>query len=357
MNLACESAFESMQKWALAVVLSVAPQVLAAGEVDVSVTAADRAAATAATARFQHARPQTNALRAENSTTLRIGGTSRAGLNQGERHEHHARPRYPGDLSFNGGAVLPNTVQHGVFVNPTSACPAPGCWGDPLGFLTNLNASQFIHVTDQYVAAKGDRRYPVGNNFVLRAPSSTTPLTDDDMAAYAHAAARASGQSGYGHVFHLFLPPGQDVCFDSSFSACYSPDLPPSFAFCGYHSSADFADLGHVVYTVEPYQAVPGCAVKPGTANGTVADSTNNTLSHELIETITDPDGTAWFNTSNLANLFSEIGDECSFVDLNSSGFDSSDLRLNGKAYSIQPEYSNVGHQCAVGRPDSDDHD
>jgi len=29
--------------------------------------------------------------------------------------------------------------------------------------------------------------------------------------------------------------------------------------FCGYHSSADFKDIGHVLYTVEPYQNVSGC--------------------------------------------------------------------------------------------------
>jgi hypothetical protein len=67
-----------------------------------------------------------------------------------------------------------------------------------------------------------------------------------------------------------------------------------TFAFCAYHSSVQFKDIGHVLYGVEPFQDVPGCSVRPGTPNGQLVDSTNNSLSHELFETISDPDGTAW---------------------------------------------------------------
>jgi hypothetical protein len=37
-------------------------------------------------------------------------------------------------------------------------------------------------------------------------------------------------------------------------------------------------------------------------------------LSHELVETITDPDGDAWYNTLNFSLFNQEIGDECVFV-------------------------------------------
>lgn len=36
---------------------------------------------------------------------------------------------------------------------------------------------------------------------------------------------------------------------------------PATFFFCGYHSSAVDPVYGTVVYTVEPYENVPGCAV------------------------------------------------------------------------------------------------
>lgn len=108
-----------------------------------------------------------------------------------------------------------------------------------------------------------------------------------------HAVASKEG-SGYGHIYHVFLPPGQDECFSHPSKVCYSPDDPKTFVFCAYHSSVQFKDIGHVLYSVEPFQDVPGCSVRPGTPNGQLADSTNNSLSHELFETISDPDGNTW---------------------------------------------------------------
>jgi len=333
---------------ALAALALIPSQARAANEDTINVTAADVEAARAATGRFQHGKPQAGVAPRENSTTLRVGGISARAAGHGHGGgEFHGR--YPGDLSYNGGAVLPTMVQHAVFMNPSSSCPAPACWGDPLGFINDLNLSDFVHVTDQYVGSHHHNRYPLGGNYIGLFGPPSVPFTDNDMAGIAHAVAVFSGQSGYGHVLHIFLPQGQDVCFDSTFSTCYSPDMPASFFFCAYHSSADFSDVGHLIYTVEPFQNVGGCQVRPGNPNGTLADSTNNVLSHETIETITDPDGSAWFNTTNLDNLGAEIGDECEFVIFGSFGaaFDPSNVRLDHKPYAIQPEYSNRGHVCA----------
>jgi hypothetical protein len=113
------------------------------------------------------------------------------------------------------------------------------------------------------------------------------PFTDADMQAIVHAVvvSRADDddhdhhyRTGYGHEHHVFLPPGQDECFDSTFSVCYSPDLPSTFFFCAYHSSMDFPDIGHVLYSVEPFQDVNGCNVRAGTPDGQLVDSTNNVL-------------------------------------------------------------------------------
>ncbi|HEX8765008.1 MAG TPA: hypothetical protein VF740_07590 [Candidatus Acidoferrum sp.] len=131
------------------------------------------------------------------------------------------------------------------------------------------------------MAASASDRHTLGDKFRLScAPTpSTAPLTDADMRAIVHSAALHSGQTGYGHIFHVFLLPGQDECFTSAATACYSPDVPASFAFCAYHGSVTFKDLGHVLYSVEPFQNVPGCQVRTGTPNGQLIDSTNNTLS------------------------------------------------------------------------------
>ena len=258
--------------------------------------------------------------------------------------------RYPGDLSYQGGAVVDSAQSHAIYLLPNGKCPISQCWGNPEGFLKDLSNSQFIQLLDQYIGLRGSGRYTLGNRAKVSYVPPSNPLTDNDMLTVVHAVASATGGSGYGHVYHVFLPPGQDECFDSSFTVCYSPDNSNSFFFCAYHGSADFTDIGHVLYSVEPYQNVAGCQVRPGTPNGQLVDSTNDVLSHELFETITDPDGDAWWNSTSLSLYGEEIGDECIFLVFTSTSVYSDPFvfRIGDDAYATQPEYSNALHGCAV---------
>ena len=262
--------------------------------------------------------------------------------------------RYPGDLQYHGGPVVTYATHHSLFVNPTTACPPNSCWGDPIGFLNDFGRSDMIHVTDQYVGAHQDNRYIGGANYYF--PSYTPsagagkPFTDLDLAIAAYSVAAATGGFGLNNIYHLFLVPGQDTCFDDTFTACYSPDNNSTFYFCAYHGGVQDAAGNVVLYTVEPYQNVNGCSVGPGTPNGPLADSTDNVLSHEVIETITDPAGTAWWNQLNAVLYGEEIADECAFVLFTPTNeyWDPSVVRLNRKAYAIQPEYNNLQHACTT---------
>ena len=50
-----------------------------------------------------------------------------------------------------------------------------------------------------------------------------------------------------------------------------------------------------LLYAVIPYNAVPGhCQSDNPRPNSSTADPALSTLSHEHIETVTDPDGDAW---------------------------------------------------------------
>jgi hypothetical protein len=258
-------------------------------------------------------------------------------------------PRYPADLQFHGGNVVPSMQHHAIYMNPNGTCTIVTCWGDPEGFLRDLGESDFIHVVDQYTGGSGP--YTVSStHFTVNYHPNAAPFTDADMLAIVHAAASLTGQAGYGNEYHVFLPPGQDECFNLGYKVCYSPDDPKTFFFCAYHGSADFSDIGHVLYSVEPFQDNFGCSSRPGTPNGQLADSTNNVLSHEVFETITDPDGTAWWNSLDNGIFGEEIGDECSFLLFTATNvyFDPSNVTLNGKAYVAQPEYDNAAHACTT---------
>lgn len=246
---------------------------------------------------------------------------------------------YPGDLIYNGGAVVQSATSHSVFVNCQASCGI-----NPNRFLTDLNESPMMHITDEYVGAYGNNRYPTGTASWKTLPHAKT-LYDADMMALAYEAAAVHG-TGYGHIYHIFLAPGQDVCLAPTAPLqCYSPDNQNTFYFCGYHSSFD-AGIGHIIYTVEPNANVSGCQVQGPSPNGLLLDSAYDILSHELFESITDPDGDAWWNSFGLGVYGEEVGDECQASGLGSTGFTYGDVTLNGRKYEIQPEYSNSLHGC-----------
>jgi hypothetical protein len=315
--------------------------------VAISVNGSDGQAVSQATSLKHHAKPtSTPSIRNRSELSNMHAGTAAKQVNL------NSPTLYPADLSYQGGPTVKVTESHPVYLFSTSAkCTTISCWGDPATFLKDLGLSEFIHIVDQYTGSSANNRYTLGQALHTNiGPSSKTkPLTDANMAAIAHSAALQTGQNGYGHIYHIFLPPGQDICFTATDGVCYSPDNPATFAFCAYHSSADFKDIGHVLYSVEPYQNVPGCQVPPGTPNGQVSDSTADVLSHELIEAITDPDGDAWWNnTGNLDLNGAEIGDECQyFKAIGNNAFSAAPtIQIGPKKYAIQREYNNNRHAC-----------
>jgi hypothetical protein len=319
-------------------------------DASVSVSPADKTAAAQVTNLFRSAAPTQTPLgkasRGEGVLRLRPSTSSRNRANSSRQNP----VRYPADLSYQGGAVVEFAQSHAIYLLPNGKCPIAQCWGNPAGFLESLSGSDFIHLVDQYIGLGASGRYTLGAGAKVSYSPPATPFTDSDMLAVVHAVASLTGDSGYSHIFHVFLPPGQDECFDSTFSVCYSPDNPNSFFFCAYHGSVDFSDIGHVLYSVEPFQNVPGCQTRPGTPNGQLVDSTNDSLSHELFETITDPDGTAWWNSTDNGIFGEEIGDECVFVvftPTNAYG-DPFVYRIDDKLYATQPEYSNELHACSI---------
>lgn len=258
---------------------------------------------------------------------------------------------YPSDLDYFGGAVVTHMFSNPVYVNASMCGGVASCWGNPAQFLRDLGDSDFIHVTDQYTGTRGD--YDLGRHVNATATPTTNKnkLTVIDLPALlgiVHDAAVALGVTtgGYNHEFHVFLPQGIDTCFPGD-NVCYSPDNLATFAFCAYHGSLVFSDIGHVMLSVEPFQNVPGCQSAPPNPNGMLADSTNSVLSHELIETITDPDGDAWIANNSLIASGAEIGDLCEPTGNANFQFLDSYLNLNGHPYELQLEYSNRFHACS----------
>jgi hypothetical protein len=250
----------------------------------------------------------------------------------------------PTDLSYHGGPAIVAAQHSSIFLNCSLSC-----WGNPTEFLSDLFIGlniPFIHVVDQYVSRIASGRYTTSDIAIELDNAQPHTLTDTDLRKLILLAVKfefsQGGGGGYNRMYSIFLPQGQDLCFDGKYSnVCYCPDNNcngGSFDFCAYHASFDATDaVGapiHVIYQAMPYQDVPGCQVVNG-PNGSLIDSTDNVLSHEIFETITDPDINAWYRSSDGF----EIGDICAWNIANP-------IILNGTSYAIQKEYSNQAHQC-----------
>ncbi len=259
---------------------------------------------------------------------------------------------YPADLASGGGPTLETTRMHAIYVNAKGSIASN--WGNPEGFLRDLNRSTFIHLLDQYVGTTADERYPVGRRARVHYGTPGATLLESDIVAIVHAVAVETG-SGGDHVYHVFLPEGTDTCFDPTPQnpnpGCYSPDNLATMAFCAYHDAVQFSDIGIALFTVEPWQGSV-CAIATPAPNGVLADSTNNVLSHETFETITDPlPGLGYLNLTGGILTGEEIGDECvifNFFSTSPGEYSPPTFAINGKNYAVQPEYSNTYHTCAT---------
>ncbi|MDQ6941240.1 MAG: hypothetical protein M3169_01835 [Candidatus Eremiobacteraeota bacterium] len=226
------------------------------------------------------------------------------------------------DLAYYGGPYLTSASSINLYVN----C-AGTCWGSPSPgtFMQRIAGSSFVHIIDQYIGSSANNRYPYASGWQVNYNTSGT-LQDQDIYNIVHSVAVSQG-TGYGKLYHVFLQSGVSQC-SSSAGGCYAQQ------YCAYHGSVDFGDIGHTLYSVEPYQGISGC----NSPSNKLQDSTGSTLSHEWFEAITDPDvavnNIAWYN-----NIGGEIGDICR----NYYG----NVSLSGFTYNIQKEYTNVHSACS----------
>jgi hypothetical protein len=241
---------------------------------------------------------------------------------------------YPADLGYYGYGYLPSTQYINVYWGEANS----STWGYPDTYEWYLQRSSMIHTLDQYVGSTANDRYGYASHYWYGGGPGSY-ITQSGIAstvqywATQDRAAWGAPLNG-SDIYHVFLPPGTDTCFDN-LSACYNPDgkAPGPFGFCGYHSYTTLSDGTIVLYTVEPYQSVSGCSTGAGTSNDTA-----NVLGHEIAETITDPIvGGGWVGEWVLNNG-QEVGDECAWTLFNHT--------LYKATYYTQDWYENSHHAC-----------
>jgi len=273
-------------------------------------------------------------------------------------------------VPYLGGPVLHANRTHVIFWDPR---------GSGLTFDTGYIAlvEQFLHdvaadshltaneyaITGQYPDAKGPAAYDstyagaVLDTDSLPANGCTEPaltgpgwsicLTDAQLQTeIEHELVVSHWPRAGDNIYFLVTPSGFGSCSDSSSSSCAlggSTD-----GYCGYHSST----ASGILYAVIPYNAVPGhCQSGNPRPNSNTADPALSTISHEQIETITDPLGNAWIKPSG-----AEIADVC-LTDygraLGGNGSGQWDESIDGHHYWLQEIFSRVQDHCEP-RPQPD---
>jgi hypothetical protein len=142
-----------------------------------------------------------------------------------------------------------------------------------------------------------------------------------------------------------------------------SPDVKvPGFctSFCAYHTTSATISPGiHIRYALVPDPS-QRCTVCDGnsavyhqtvTPNGDAgADEMTDSIMHELSETVTDPDLSAWYTSSG-----SENGDLCNYTYGTTSPDPTygamANTILNGHYYLIQQIWTNISPQACVSAP------
>jgi hypothetical protein len=197
---------------------------------------------------------------------------------------------------FGNNGPIQYNVRLGLPVNDTHALPANGC---------TLEATDTSNI------------YADGTGY-------NACLDDNQLQAEVNSVSAARGlPHNLSHIYVLYLPKAVESCFNpgqtsstSGGQAC-TINNQPTAAFCAYHSeatsSAVYANMPFPVYGSATGFTCSSDARFPvvESPNGNPdADTEVSPTSHEINESITDPDTeTGWYDSNGFEN-----GDECAYI-------------------------------------------
>lgn len=245
-------------------------------------------------------------------------------------------------ISYNGGPVM--TGAHNIYLiwyGNWNGNPGPSILPQ---FIQGFNGSPYFNILSTY----GDSNSNIPD---------TVNLAGQIFDNYSQTA--SLGNTGVGAVVsnalqNKLLP----VDADGIYFVLTSPDVTEGqfcSQYCGYHTSGTFnttdikfAFVGDAGTQCPARPFVPGCSAQSLTPNGDEGvDAMASVMSHELSETVTDPDLDAWFDSSG-----NEVGDLCNFrfgPTFAAPNGARANVSFAGKEFLIQKEWLNAnGGLCSM---------
>jgi hypothetical protein len=259
------------------------------------------------------------------------------GQGGGLRTHHHraVTPAGAVGIGYSGGRVMLGTpelyiIWYGNWANNTARTIIPE-------YLSHLGNSPYLLINQQYCDSQGGC---VSGNVHYAAStddnySQGTSLGDTGVEAIVDAALARNALPKNENAIYLVLT-SADVS-EGAFCSGY----------CGWHTNGQIqnADIKYA-FLGDPGQCGSGCGVNsPSPNNNGSADSLVSTISHEVEESLTDPDLDAWGDQNG------ENADKCAWTfgaTYTTSNGSEANLRLDGHDYLIQENWDPSTGQCEI---------
>jgi hypothetical protein len=272
-------------------------------------------------------------------------------------HNAASGVRGAGSLTYHGGPVEHGGTTYAIYWVPSGFSVASDYSTLINRFFTDVAAdsgkSTNVYYSDtQYSDGAGKIQYSTafGGSVLDTNPYPASGCTDSvsqttvclSDAQIQAEVLRVAGAQGWGNgpnkQFFMFTAKNVGSCSDST-SCAFSQ-------YCAYHSWIG-SGASETLYANQPYtDTVPADCDAAAHPNGSEADPTINVVSHEHNETITDPNGNAWYDRAGYEN-----GDKCAWffgTSIGSTSTGAYNQLINGHPYELQEEYSNARRACIL---------
>jgi hypothetical protein len=262
-------------------------------------------------------------------------------------------------LTYHGGPIMPTAVIYTIFWIPPTLQDGSATGVSPKYIAVNNimlgkypghgldnNNTQYYQASPVKFAGNAGA---FGKTFTDTSPypasgcndvgtTGTNCITDAQMQAEITKviAAQSWPNGGITNIYFLYTSSGEGSCVDGTNAFCAYNQ------YCAYHSATGAQPI---IYAIEPY-GDPNYCQNPGqpSPNGDVyGDTAATSSSHELSESITDPEpDSGWINSAG-----NEIGDLCAYnYGVNSWDSGKANQNWSGSPFELQQEWDNHKGAC-----------
>ncbi len=292
------------------------------------------------------------------------------------RRAPHAFDELFSNLDYNGGPVMASNTDYALYWSPKTATPYPGDYRSGINtYFEALAHDSGGHqntdsVASQYNDAEGQfANYNVkfGGELVDEDPypsngctRATICLSDAQLQTEISKFVAEHGlPTGLGVEYFLLTPEGVESCFEGGAAEVCSANSEEPF-YCAYHGDIHPGGGSVLLYANNPFVNNKECDKPEDHINGSSDSALFGGLSHEHLETVTDPEpNNAWTDYMTGEETGFEVGDKCNSlsesiefgaplgeVEVSLGKKVPYNQEIDGHKYRYQQEWSNQGHKC-----------